>query len=472
MARQKSLPDISSETELQSSEFLTAADIEAIQNAYDLVGLERIASIEKLKKAITNKLKQTHFDKTKTNDGQNISTQLTGALAVVNSLLNSPKKSQLYKLFQYSSFALLSRHPQFSKEILRYHFTFTCNKNGQEMKIRPSEELLKCASPLIHKNIAVFVNLLFPAIQKIDSKFLPTVLKGDHDDLTVITAENYTVSELLVLFRLVVSGEYRLPYPLRYKNDKKTVIDPNLTRIFTSKGQLAMIEHILRTNTKENGNSELHRLLTLAINLEMANKDYYHYAIDEVSSVEFMRSLGDWLWISAMLVLIGGGIAYWIAHDILLITLPIVVYSGLVVMIAIPAVLALASLLCYFPVKNFNTFIANTSAMISEYFFLNCWKADVQFNNLAFLKTLALSEVALNTLSVENTAEKSFQQASFTLGEKAGNAVSFFGSSKRSNQYIPLEERTKLVEVKVDGDGQTASGSGMTLVPGSYADVD
>ncbi|MBX9587575.1 MAG: J domain-containing protein [Gammaproteobacteria bacterium] len=429
-----------------SIEVLTAADIEAIQNAYDLVGLERIASIKQLKKAITKALLEHHPDRTaKTTHAKGSeekTKQLNAAMESVNSLLRSPQKAQLYRLFQNSSFALLSRHPQFSKEIFRYHLTFTFYKNGQEMKMLPSPVGLENFPPLIQNNIAVFINLLFPAIQKIDQKFLPTVLRGEHDDLTVITAENYTTSELLVLFKLVVSGEYRLPYPLRYKKDVKTLVDPMLNSIFTRQGQPAMVEYINKNLTKESAAQSLHRLLTLAINLELANRDYYDYAIDEVSSVEYIRNVTEWLWVAAAVSCFGGAIYYWILHDLLLITLPLVIYSSLVFMIAIPVVLCLVALLWgYFPVKNFNTFIANTSAMISEYFFLNCWSGDIQFNNLAFLKSLYLSESALNALPVENTAEKSFQKAEFTYGESAGNFVgSFFGSSARSNKYVSLVE--------------------------------
>ena len=58
--------------------------------------------------------------------------------------------------------------------------------------------------------------------------------------------------------------------------------------------------------------------------------------------------------------------------------------------------------------------------MISEYFFLNCWSADVESDNTAFREALRLSEIALNPLSVENTSEKSFQKAELTYGRKRG----------------------------------------------------
>lgn len=416
-----------------SVEVLTAADIEVIQKAYDLVGLERIASIKQLKKAITKALLEHHPDRTaKTphaKDSEEKTKQLNGAMESVNSLLRSPQKAQLYRLFQNSSFALLSRHPQFAKEIYRYHTTFTAYRNGQEVKFTPTEAGLTQDAPIIQQNITVFVNLLFPAIQKVDPKFLPTVLKEDHDNLTVITAENYTTSELLVLFKLVVSGEYTLPYPLRYKKsvEKKaeTALD-RMNRFANNSTQKFLAKNGISPSITEKDIQQapqaLHKLLTLAINLELANRDYYDYALDEVSSVEYIRNVTEWLWVAAAIFLMGGALYSYILTDILAITIPLAIYSSLVIMIAIPVVLCLVALLWgYFPVKNFNTFIANTSSMISEYFFLNCWSADVESDNTAFREALRLSEIALNTLSVENTSEKSFQKAELTYGERAGN---------------------------------------------------
>ena len=66
-------------------------------------------------------------------------------------------------------------------------------------------------------------------------------------------------------------------------------------------------------------------------------------------------------------------------------------------------------------------------------------------DDTAFQEALRLSEIALNPLSVENTSEKSFQKAELSLRREARAHFvgSFFGSSTRSNKYVPLVEHTE-----------------------------
>lgn len=433
-------PKRSAEMDLPATDSLTVVDIEAVNKVYTLLRLERIATLEELKEAIKTALLVHHSDKkaqtSHAKDSEDKARQLIEAKKVVDSLLKSPKKRQQYEFFQRSCLVLISNHPQFAKEIIHYVMTFTTYENGQETNVKPSAQALN-SGHFIYQNIAAFVTLLIPAMQKLREDFVPSVLKDNNDDQTVITADNYTVSELLALYKLIVSGKHTLPYPLRYVQNKDR-FQPDIFGVSSAK--------------KFTSTEELHRLLTFAINLEMANREYYHYARDEVASVEFTRDMSNGLWLAACVVMLIGVLFTSITLKGLALTAPIFLYASVALMIVIPAVLALVSVVWgYFPVKNFNTFIANTAPMMKEYFFQNCGTTKVQLNSFVFFDVFNSVQDLLGKITEINYPNNSFKKAEFTLGERAGiYAGSFFGSSTSSNKYTPLVQPKKLQEIKVE----------------------